>query len=90
MAIKTIPLSHLEADPRGTLTECADQGQALVVELPDHRLIAIQSLDAVDDDALIDELLKPNEGFREMVARSKAGPRRPFRPDSKVAPDLTE
>lgn len=38
MNIKVIPLSSLEADPRGTLTECLDSGEALVVELPDHRL----------------------------------------------------
>ena len=42
MGIKTIPLSRLEADPRGTLRECADSGEAFVVELPDHRLVAIQ------------------------------------------------
>src|SRR5207302_7212257 len=33
-SIKTIPLSRLEADPRGTLSEYADSGEALVVELP--------------------------------------------------------
>ena len=41
MGIKTIPLSRLQADPEGTLSECADSGQAL-------------------------------------VAKSKAGPRKPF------------
>ena len=45
MGIKTIPLSQLEADPRGTLNECADSGQAFVIELPDRRLIAIQGLE---------------------------------------------
>ena len=29
MAIKTIPLSRLEADPRRTLNECADSGDAV-------------------------------------------------------------
>ena len=44
MDIKLIPLSRLEADPKGTLSECVDSGQALVVELPDHRLVSIQAL----------------------------------------------
>jgi hypothetical protein len=48
MSIKLIPLSRLEADPRGTLTECLDSGEALVVELPDHRLVSIQILEPVD------------------------------------------
>jgi hypothetical protein len=82
MGIKTIPLSRLEADPRGTLSECADSGQALVIELPDHRLVAIQPLDPAEDDALIDELLQSNPAFRELVARSKASPRKPFAPSS--------
>ena len=78
MDIKTIPLSRLEADLTGAVRECADSGSIVVVELPDHRLVAIQSLEATDDDDLIDELLESNPRFREMVARSKAGPRKPF------------
>jgi hypothetical protein len=50
----------------------------MVVELPDRRLIAIQSLEATDDDDLIDKLLESNPAFRAMVAKSKAGPRKPF------------
>jgi hypothetical protein len=76
--IKTIPLSRLETDPTGALSECADSGSIMVVELPDHRLIAIQSLEAIEDDALIDDLLASNPRFRELVAKSKAGPRKPF------------
>jgi hypothetical protein len=38
MAIKTIPLSRLETDLEGTLNECAESGQTLVVEMPDRRL----------------------------------------------------
>ncbi len=79
MGIRTIPLSRLEADPRATLNECAD-GQTLVVELPDHRFVTIQSLEPADDDSLVDELLASNEGFRRLVAKSKAGPRQPFSP----------
>jgi hypothetical protein len=58
MDIKLIPLSRLEADPKGTLNECGDSRQALVVELPDHRLVSIQALEPFDDDPLIDELLE--------------------------------
>jgi hypothetical protein len=84
MGIKTIPLSRLEADLRATLSECAGSGQAVVVELPDHRLIAIQALDAVEDDTLIDELLQSNPAFQALVARSKAGARKPFAPASEA------
>jgi hypothetical protein len=41
MAIKTIPLSRLETDLRETLNECAQSGQTVVVEMPDHQLLAI-------------------------------------------------
>jgi hypothetical protein len=84
MSIKTIPLSRLEEDPEGTLLQCADGGQAIVVELPDHRLVAIHSLEPSDDDSLVDNLLASNDAFRKMVAESKASPRVPFPPrDSK-------
>jgi hypothetical protein len=78
--IKTIPLSRLETDLRGALNECADTGSVLVVELPDGRLIAIQSLDTTEDDDLVNELLASNPAFRAMAAKSKAGPRKPFPP----------
>ncbi len=78
MGIKTIPLSRLEADPRGTLNECAEQGQAFVVELPNHRFVAIYSLEPGDDDPLVDELLETNESFRNLLARSKGSARKPF------------
>lgn len=45
MAIKTIPLSRLETELEKTLTKCAESGDTLVVELPDQRLLSIQSLD---------------------------------------------
>jgi hypothetical protein len=82
VAIKTIPLSRLEADLRATLNECADSGEAVVVELPDQRLIAIQPLDAAEDDSLIDDLLQSNPAFQALVAKSKASPRKPFTPAS--------
>ncbi len=78
MDIKTIPLSLLEADPRGTLNECADSGSTLVVELSDQRFVAIQPLDPSEDDDLINELLASNSSFRALVAKSKASPRKPF------------
>jgi len=80
MAIKTIPLSSLEADPRGTLNECADSGDAVVVQLPDQRLIAIQPLDPAVDDDLTSELLESNAEFQALVAKSKASPRKAFKP----------
>jgi len=78
MAIKTISLSRLETDLKKTLSECADSGQTVVVEMPDQRLLAIQPLDPQEDDWLIDELLTSDPRFRALVAKSKAGPRKPF------------
>lgn len=78
MAIKTIPLGRLETDLKETLTECAGSGETVVVEMPDHRLLAIQSLDPQEDDSLIDELLASNPKFQALVAKSKASPRKPF------------
>lgn len=78
MAIKTIPLSRLETELKKTLSECAESGETVVVEMPDQRLLAIQPLDAQEEDALIDELLEANPRFQALVARSKTSPRRPF------------
>lgn len=78
MAIKTIPLSRLETDLKKTLNECADSGETVVVEMPDQRLLTIQSLDPQEDDNLIDELLASNPKFQALVAKSKASPRKPF------------
>ena len=80
MGIKTIPLSRLETDLRATLNECADSGLRVVVELPGDRLISIQSLDPTEDDDLTSELLESNPKFRELVARAKARPSKPFDP----------
>ena len=78
MAIKTIPLSRLETDLKKTLNECAESGETVVVEMPDQRLLAIQSLDPAEDDGLVDELLASNPAFQALVAKSKASPRKPF------------
>lgn len=78
MAIKTIPLSRLETALTQTLNECADSGETVVVEMPDQRLLAIQSLDPSEEDGLIDELLATNPEFQALIAKSKAGNRKPF------------
>lgn len=78
MGIKTIPLSRLETDLKKTLNECAESGETVVVEMPDQRLLAIQSLDPQEDDSLVDELLASNPKFQALVAKSKAGPPKPF------------
>lgn len=78
MAIKTIPLSRLEMELEKTLSECAESGETVVVEMPDQRLLAIQSLDPQEDDSLIDELLASDPKFQALVTRSKASPRKPF------------
>jgi hypothetical protein len=78
MAIKTIPLSLLETDLKRTLNECAESGETVVVEMPDQRLLAIQSLDPHEDDRLTDELLASNPKFQALVAKSKASRRKPF------------
>jgi hypothetical protein len=60
------------------LDECAKSGETLVVELSDQRLLTIQSLDPNEDDSSMDELLALNSKFQSLVAKSKAGPRKPF------------
>ena len=80
MDIKTIPLIRLETNLQATLVECADSGQAVVVTLPDRRLIAIQSLETAEDDSLVDDLLESNPEFQSLVAKSKASARKPFPP----------
>ena len=80
MGIKTIPLSRLETDLRKTLNECVESGETVVVEMPDQRLLAIQALEPSEDDSLMDELLACNPKFQALVAKSKASPRKPFRP----------
>ena len=80
MAIKTIPFSRLETDLKKTLNECAESGETIVVEMPDQRLLAIQSLDPDEDDGLIDELLASDPKFQALVAKSKASARKAFTP----------
>jgi len=50
----------------------------VLVELPDHRLVALQPIQGNDTDSLIDELLASNTALQALLAKSKAGPRKPF------------
>jgi hypothetical protein len=65
-------------DLRNTLNECAASGETVVVEMPDQRLLAIQPLEAQEEDSLIDELLQAHPQFQALVAKSKASPRKLF------------
>ena len=70
MAIKTIPLSRLETDLEKTLNECAASGETVVVEMKDHRLFAIQSLDPGEDDGLtFDMAWFHREGVQNLPAQ---------------------
>ena len=79
MDIEMIPLSQLQTDPQSLLSECCDSGRPIVVELPDHRLVAIQSIEPDDsNDTLVSDLLESNPTFRALVEKSKASPRKEF------------
>jgi len=71
-------LNALAANLQSTLNECANSGRPIVIELPDHRLVAIQPLDPAEDDDLIDELLASNGAFQSLLERSAASSRKPF------------
>ena len=80
MDIEMIPLSQLQTDPQGLLSECCDSGRPIVVELPDHRLVAIQSIEPNDaSDSLVSDLIESNAAFRALVEKSKSSPRRELR-----------
>lgn len=79
MDIEVIPLSQLQTDAPGLLARCCDSGQTVVVELPDHRFVVIQPLDAdEEDDTLVSDLIETNADFRALVEKSAASPRKPF------------
>lgn len=81
MPMKTIPLNRLAENLDRTLIECAESGETLVIELPNQRLLAVQSLDPQADDELVDELLATNPDFQRLLAESKASPRKAFGDD---------
>jgi hypothetical protein len=79
MNFTTIPLSQLQTDPQRLLSECCDTGRPLLVELPDLRLVTIQSIEPdASDDPLIDNLLQSNAAFRALVEKSKSSPLKKF------------
>ena len=79
MSIKTIPLGLLATDLTATLTECAESGDTLVIQLPDDRLLAVRSLDGSDeDDDLINNLIEHNPAFAKMLERANQGEPEPF------------
>lgn len=78
MDIRVIPLSRLEADPAGTLAECFESGEALVIEMPDRRRLSIRPFEPDEPDHLIDDLIEHNAKFRELIEKSKASGRKPF------------
>ena len=79
MNIDVIPLSQLQTNTEGLLSKCCDSGEALVVELPDHRLVAIQPLDTDDEaDPLVSDLIETNPAFRALLEKSRASARKPF------------
>jgi hypothetical protein len=78
MFIKTIPFSRLQTDLQETLSECADTGETVVVELSDQRLLAIQPIDLQEDESLVDELLATSAKLQDIVAKSSATPRKLF------------
>ena len=80
MPVRTIPLSRLETELVKTLNDCIDSGETIVVEMPDHRLVTIQPLEPDEDDDLVDDLLASDPKFQALVAKSKAGARKPFPP----------
>ena len=83
MGIEVIPLSRLQNETSGVLARCCDSGSPVVVELPDHRLVSIQPLDAEDEtDSIVHELLESSQEFRDLIQKSAAASRRPFNPGS--------
>ena len=52
----------------------------VVVELPDHRLLAIQPsyIARDEDDSLVSDLIESNVGFRALLKKSAAAPRKPL------------
>lgn len=78
MDISIIPFSQLQTDTENVLKGCFESGRPVVVELPDHRFVTIQSLEPDDDDALVDDLIESNPSFRSLLKKSAASPRKDF------------
>jgi len=87
MGIEVIPVSRLHGEAVDVLARCCDSDCPVVVELPDHRLVAIHPLDpdrrheeGDESESLVNELLESSEAFRHLLMKSAASPRRPFVP----------
>ena len=79
MDITVISLSQLLKAPEDLLNRYTGPDRTLVVELPDHRLLAIQSLEPDDEEgSLVSDLLESDPQFRALVERSLASPRKDF------------
>jgi hypothetical protein len=78
--MKAISLSAFELNVRQIMIGCADSGEPLLVELPDHRLVALQPVPTDADESVIDDLLASNAAFQSLVEKSQAGRRKSFVP----------
>lgn len=81
MGIEVIPVSRLQNEATDILARCCDSGHPVVIELPDHRLVAIQPLESNEEpESLVNELLEGDSAFRDLVRKSAESARRPFIP----------
>ncbi len=79
MDIEVTPLSQLLEAPEDLLNRYTGHDRTLVVELPDHRLVAIQLLEPDDEEgSLVSDLLERDARFRALVERSCMSPRKDF------------
>lgn len=78
MTTKVMTLNEVPSQTEEFLRRCCDDGQSLVIELPDHRRVSVQMHDAEDD--LIDRLIDKNTAFRRLLGKSQASPLLPFPP----------
>lgn len=79
MDIEVTSLSQLLEAPEDLLNRYTGPDRTLVVELPDHRLVAIQLLEPDDEEgSLVSDLLETDARFRALVERSRMNPRKDF------------
>ncbi len=79
MTTKVMTLNDVPTKTEDFLRRCCDDGQTLVIELPDHRRLSVQIHD--DEDDLIDRLIETNVAFRQLLEKSQASPLLPFPPN---------
>ena len=79
MDIEVTSLSQLLEAPEDLLSRYTGPDRTLVVELPDHRLVAIQLLEPDDEEgSLVSDLLETDARFWALVERSRMSPRKDF------------